>query len=123
MSEKLTQQHERGPEAVDVQAETKHSKEHLEKAAAAAEKAHKPEHQAEHARKIAKHEAVSGKDVSVEKGGTTETGHFRIEKNLKSKAYAKSLERIRDQLSPSERAFSKVVHNPAIDKTSNVVGK
>jgi flagellar biosynthesis GTPase FlhF len=123
MSEKLHQHHEKGPEAVDIQEEAKRSQEHIDKAAEAAEKAHKPEHQADQARHKAAQEALSGKDVSVEHQAHSETNSFGLERNLKSKAYAKSLERIRSQLSPSERTFSKVIHNPTVDKTSNLVGK
>ena len=37
-------------------------------------------------------------------------------------SYKKTLNNVQKQLSPSSRAFSKVIHNPAVEKTSEAVG-
>lgn len=125
MSEKLHQSHEKAAETVDAHAEAKHNLERIKKSAEAKNEAEQ-QHMAEVARDKAEHEAISGKDVSVEdKKDSKASGNsgFAVEKNLKATAYKKQLERIRDHLSPTERTFSKFTHAKVVDKTSNVMAK
>ena len=45
------------------------------------------------------------------------------QRRARSKAsYKKTMMETQSQMKPAERAFSKVIHNPAIEKTSEVVG-
>ncbi len=37
-------------------------------------------------------------------------------------SYKKTLENVQDQLSAPSRAFSKVIHNPVVEKTSDAIG-
>jgi hypothetical protein len=46
-----------------------------------------------------------------------------INKQLKDMAFSRSMTRTRKKLSRSSRAFSKIIHVPAIDKSSEFVGK
>jgi len=45
-----------------------------------------------------------------------------ISKTEKKAALKKTLAHVQAELPPTERAFSKVIHNPAVEKTSEVVG-
>ncbi len=68
--------------------------------------------------------------MSKERGGAenkaggepSATAIRRVTKQQKNQEYKKTLTEIRSQMSPSARAFSKVIHNPAIEKASDVVG-
>lgn len=44
-------------------------------------------------------------------------------KQLKQAKYNEIMSETRQQMSPSSRTFSKVIHNPAIEKTSDFTGK
>lgn len=46
-----------------------------------------------------------------------------VNKQLKDMAFSRSMVRTRKKLSAPSRAFSKVIHNPVIDKSSEAVGK
>ena len=43
-------------------------------------------------------------------------------KSQKEKEYKKTLETVRKNMTPAERTFSKVIHNPVVEKTSEVAG-
>lgn len=45
-----------------------------------------------------------------------------ISKKQKEAAYEETMTHVRAEMSPSERIISKVIHNPAVEKTSEVVG-
>lgn len=45
-----------------------------------------------------------------------------ISKSEKKKSYKKTLTHVQAELPAAQRAFSKVIHNPAVEKTSEVVG-
>lgn len=46
----------------------------------------------------------------------------RLTKKDIDASYKKTLDSVQRQLSPSSRAFSRVIHNPVVEKTSEVVG-
>lgn len=46
----------------------------------------------------------------------------KASKQQKKTAYKKTLTTIQKQMNPTERTFSKVIHNPVVEKTSEVVG-
>lgn len=68
--------------------------------------------------------------MSKERGGAenkaggepTATAIRRVTKQQKNHEYKKTLTEIQSQMSSPARAFSKVIHNPAIEKASDVVG-
>lgn len=123
MSEKLHVGHEALPDNIDTSVEVQRNLERLQEAAEQAE--HDPlKAQAESLRESAKQEAVSGQELNVGDLGTENSRQtFGTDKALKADAYKRSLRRIRTSLNPAERTFSKVVHNKAIDSTSNVAAK
>jgi hypothetical protein len=44
-------------------------------------------------------------------------------KDQRKAAYKKTLKAIQKEMNPAERAFSKVIHNPVVEATSEVAGK
>lgn len=90
---------------------------------------HSPEKQAEaveRARHEANKEALLSKERSgaeQKAGGEPSMGAVRkVTKQEKDVEYKKTLKEIRSQMSAPSRAFSKVIHNPAVEKTSDVIG-
>lgn len=89
-----------------------------------------PEQQAE-ALEQARVEANKEALMSKEKGGAekkgggepTATAVRKVTKKQKAEEYKKTLNEIQSQMSAPARSFSKVIHNPVIEKTSEVVGK
>ena len=80
----------------------------------------------EHARVEANKEAL----MSKERGGgekknggePTSSAVRKVTKKQKDAEYKKTMTAIRSEMSAPSRAFSKVIHNPVIEKTSEVVG-
>lgn len=69
----------------------------------------------------AKHEAVSGKDVSVEKtvkNPRSVSSPF-VNHELKQLMYKRTLTHVQKQLSAPARLFSKVTHNTVVDSVSS----
>lgn len=70
--------------------------------------------------------------LSTEKGGAekkTKTGdspatkrHGVVSKKAKAASYKQHMAKVQAELPPAQRGFSKVIHNPAVEKTSEVVG-
>jgi hypothetical protein len=52
----------------------------------------------------------------------TPTYTKKAPKQLKKQAYKKTLHEIQHDMNPAERTFSKVIHNPVVEKTSEVTG-
>jgi hypothetical protein len=86
----------------------------------------------EKAEKEARHEALK-EAVSVERGGAEKKGkessgspakrrHGVVSKKERNASYKHHMTQLQAELSPSQRAFSKFIHNPAIEKTSDAVG-
>lgn len=51
------------------------------------------------------------------------TQHYAISEKQKAKAYKQVMSEAQQEMSPAAKAFSKVIHNPAVEATSEVVGK
>ncbi len=86
----------------------------------------------EKAEKEARHEALK-EAVSVERGSAEKKGkeraaspakrrHGVVSKKERNASYKHHMKQLQSELSPTQRAFSKVIHNPVIEKTSEVVG-
>ena len=88
------------------------------KAEAQAEKLEKARHEAlEKAHEIEKdREKAEKKTVSHEKK------RGPVSKKERKAAFNKTMAEVRSEMSPASRTFSKIIHNPAIEKTSEVVG-
>ena len=81
------------------------------------------------ARQEALKEAISVERGSAEKkkgkeasGSPAKRRHGVVSKKERDASYKHHMKQLQAELSPSQRAFSKVIHNPIIEKTSEVVG-
>ena len=75
----------------------------------------------ERLKSAAKHEAISGKDVGVEKSAKNprdNTAPF-VNHELKQLMFKRTLTHVQKQLSGPARAFSKVTHSPVVETISN----
>lgn len=120
-----------GPEQKDI------SPEQLEsylKAEAAVERAAEKSNveNGEKAEREARHEALK-EAVSVERGSAEKKGketasspakrrHGVVSKKERDASYKQHMKQLQSELKPTQRAFSKVIHNPIVEKTSDVVG-
>lgn len=125
MSEKL---HHSSPEHRQAHAERERGKEaeHLKQLQEKAKKSEKePKSSIETIKKSIETAAVSGKEYSVgEKESTKQSSpNYGINKELKASAYKRTLKKARSQLSAPEKTFSRVVHNPIVEKTSDLAAK
>lgn len=80
------------------------------------------------ARAEALKEAVSVERGSAEKKGKEAPGspakrrHGVVSKKERNASYKQHLKHLQNELTPAQRGFSKVIHNPVVEKTSEVVG-
>lgn len=72
------------------------------------------------------HEAIEIATLHEEQQEKKESKETKEDKPLTKKdieaSYKKTLENVQDQLSAPSRAFSKVIHNPVVEKTSDAIG-
>jgi len=96
----------------------------------AAEKSHveSGEKSEQEARVEALKEAVSIERGSAEKKGKEGSSspakrrHGVVSKKERSASYKHHMKQLQTELNPTQRTFSKVIHNPIVEKTSDVVG-
>lgn len=80
----------------------------------------------------ARHEALE-QAISVERGGAekkkkeasaspAKRRHGVVSKKERDASYKLHMKQVQTELKPTQRAFSKFIHNPVIEKTSEVVG-
>ena len=73
-----------------------------------------------------KHEAIEIAARQEKQQEQKESKEIKEDKPLTKKdieaSYKKTLENVQDQLSAPSRAFSKVIHNPVVEKTSDAIG-
>lgn len=68
--------------------------------------------------------AVSGKEYSrAEKETPRQTTQHGVNKALKASAYRRVIKKTQSQLSTPERTLSRTIHNPAVEKASEVAAK
>ncbi len=126
MSEQLKNSSERGAEQPEITAE------HYERAEKGIDnKAEKNVESAETQAEKARVEALESA-VSVEKGGAEKDkkpGHTAparrrtaISKKEKTASFNKHMKQVQAELPPVQRAFSKFIHSPAVEKTSEFIG-
>lgn len=86
----------------------------------------------EEAEKEARHEALK-EAVSVERGSAEKKSkepasspakrrHGVVSKKERDASYKHHMKQLQSELKPTQRAFSKFIHNPVVEKTSDVVG-
>lgn len=68
-----------------------------------------------HEQEAAQHEKLADTPERARKAPAT--------KREQAKAFDHVMDEARSHMSPAERTFSKVIHNPAVEKTSEVLGK
>jgi hypothetical protein len=101
----------------------------------------KPEHHQPSSERLAKHEHEENianlrktaelvakptqETVLKTKSSENETGIYpaTVNKDLKNMAYRRTLRRTQQQLSAPSRTLSKIIHQPAIEASSEVIGK
>lgn len=84
-----------------------------------------PSADAESARREALEQASSTEKEPKRNEKLPENEHYRsrsISKKDKSNSFNATMREVRSQLSPTSRAFSKVIHQPAVEKISDAIG-
>ena len=122
MSEKITVNHEAAQQAGELE------RARAEIAELAAERLHERAEQAAErgqeqtndAKREALEQATSTQEVEVTTPETPAEQQFT--KADRDASYQHTMKQMRSKLLPSSRAFSKVIHNPVVEKTSEVVG-
>lgn len=123
MSEKL---HQPSPErnSPHERHESKQEKEHLKELHEKAKNAeHKPKDSIESIKKSIESTAISGKELHVSEQDKKPDYARGITKELKYDAYMRLLRKTRSHLSSPEKTLSKIVHNPTLEKTSEVAAQ
>lgn len=125
MSEKL---HGANPELVKNAGELERSAGEIEESAAErllkkqAEQAAERQHEKlDNARHEALEQAETRETTRAEKPLTPETPR-QITKDDRAASYQKTMKKMQSELSPASRTFSKVIHNPAVEKASEAIG-
>lgn len=123
MSEKLHNSGEKLVNNIDTSAESEKNLERLREAAKNAEQDPLQKH-VESLSRSAEAQAISGAEHNIgDKQGESSAQSFGTTKDLKTDAYKRTLRKVRGQLNAPQRAFSRVVHQPIIDNTSNALSK
>ena len=124
MSEKL---HGANPELAKNAGELEQSASEIERSAAE-QLERRAEQAVEQHKKLdnARHEALeqaaeTNQTAEVEKSLNPETPR-QITKDDRAASYQKTMKKMQSELSPASRTFSKVIHNPAVEKASEAIG-
>jgi hypothetical protein len=119
MSEKLNPSTELKTEQLDISAESEANMKRLQELARKS-----AEHNTEGLTGLeaqAKAEAISGKEITIGEREAAPQTPLGMQKELKNTAYARSMERIRSNLPRPQRTFSKLIHQPLVNTTSNTL--
>jgi hypothetical protein len=123
----MSEKHRENPENFELKNNPENSAEQVnhsqEKELTTAEKEHGTEKHLSEAAAQAERHAKSTSETSVHT--LEKSDHHPIFHGLREKemAWSRSMTRTRKKLSITSRAFSKFTHNPAVDTTSDFVGK
>ena len=124
MSEKI---HGANPELAKNAGELEQSAGEVEQSAAEkleerAERAVEQQHEGiDEAHREALEQAEASQTVETEKPSAPETPR-QITKDDRTASYQKTMKKMQSELPPASRAFSKVIHNPAVEKASEAIG-
>lgn len=81
------------------------------------------ERSAEEARAEVSKEALSKDEISpAEQHKNAPDSHVINSAATRDKAYQQTMQNIQEEMSPTSRTFSKIIHNPAVERVSEVVG-
>jgi len=130
MSEQLPQSPESKPENLEQSVERVEAQKNIDSSIernAENAKVENGEQAAEKAKIEALKQAISVEAGSAEKKKKDTVSpagrrHGVVSKKEKDASYKAHMSKIQAELPPTKRAFSKVIHNPAVEKTSEVVG-
>lgn len=123
MPERLNSNPEASKSAAELEKSSAERERALERIREAAETAKERERESDHEQE-ARHEALeqaAEKEQAAEMSTEVEKPQ-QITKDDRDASYKQTMHKMQQQLPPASRAFSKVIHNPAIEKTSEVVG-
>ena len=87
-----------------------------------------PESHAEHEEKIenarneAAHEAISGREVSQGEHKTKDSDSSEPVHRNRKESYEHTMKSVQSEMSAPARVFSRVIHNPVVERTSEVIG-
>ena len=123
MSEKL---HGANSELAKKAGELEQSASEIERSAAEklerrAEQAVEQHEKLDNARHEALEQAEASQTVETEKPSAPETPR-QITKDDRTASYQKTMKKMQSELPPASRTFSKVIHNPAVEKASEAIG-
>lgn len=116
-------EHVRGPErAAKESRDLERAPEILDKKEVHHESKEEAERAIEKAREEANKEAISGRETSV--GEKEKTRHEQTQPAPRSRdeSFTTTMKRAQSEMSGPSRAFSKVIHNKAVERTSEVIG-
>lgn len=109
-AEKQPKDIERKPELLDRKGEIAHES-----------KAEK-EQSVEKAREEANKEAISGRETTTGEHKKAEPSQTRTLPGSRDESYKMTMKQVQSEMSAPARAFSKFIHNKAVERTSEVIG-
>ena len=124
MSEKI---HGANPELAKNAGELERSAGEVERSAAEklkerAERAVEQQHEgSDEAHREALEQAETSQTAEIAKPAASETPR-QITKADRTASYQKTMKKMQSELPPASRTFSKVIHNPAVEKASEAIG-
>ena len=72
--------------------------------------------------KAAQPEKERAKENEANAENTNERRRGPVSKKARKEAFDKTMDEVRTEMSPASRTFSKVLHNPVVERTSEAVG-
>lgn len=73
--------------------------------------------------KTVEQQAVSAREVTIGEREEHSKAAGYVQKELKDTAYVRTLKRVRSQLNVPERPFSRLIHQPTVERLSNIGSK
>lgn len=113
--------------APEQSTDQKHKPEHApeiidKKAEVSAESKEEHEKNIEKARSEAEQEAIAGREAAPGEHKTHDDGAAPLPHRNRKESYEHTMKNVQSEMSAPARAFSKVIHNPIVERTSEVVG-
>ncbi len=123
MSEHTSPHHERGEKLPTLEHNVEHKHGHTERELTHAEKQHGSREHLENIQKSVEQQAVSAHERTALHHEHTKQHPVLVNKQLKDLAFARAMTRTRKKLSTPSKAFSRIIHSPVIDSSSEFIGK
>lgn len=124
MSEKAPQpSHKEHAPSPESSGKDKERLEHLKHKAEQAEKAERGRHNIEQLKEHAKEAAKSHKETQPHHEKESHESVIGTQRDIKTKAYKDTMRKARSHLKPTQRTFSKIIHQPVVDAVSEFSAK